>query len=280
MEPLKIETSPAGRNQCFLQTRQLFSFGALPFVVAGLSDGINLFAVANLLIFVLILLYIGHDRRKLLWFGVGFIFAVFHCWSFYTLEKLNTLLSVRVVFFFQIGMYYATAFAFILIGIVSFIDWWIYRKTRGTQGFLLKLPLFISSDTEMKNSKEKVLLINKSSIIITLLISYLSGLFLTFFSTLWPPHANVSMLLYQFSLPGNLVFAFHLAMLYCLFYIAPIIVVFFVFLLPRLYSLLQKICQENISTFKIVNSGIFLSMGTGLLYFVPQVQGLVNLTLV
>ena len=270
-----FKSNPSQNKEKFLTyPRALFSFGAFPFFVAGLFDGVNLFALTTTMIFITVLFYISHDRKFLFWYGASFIFGVFYTWMFYIYGRLDRILNSVFAVILQKGLYAFIAIVFIIIAILSFFDWMIYWKTSSIKRFSIRLPegIIRVRSEEKLDRKENPFLHFKGNSVIAILSGFLSALFLTLLGTFWPPHENVLYILYQFSLPGQVAEAFHIVLLYCFAFVLPLLLIFLVFLIPSSSAQLMTVCSKRVSLFKIVSSSVLLSLGLGIIYFFLQIS--------
>jgi len=156
-------------------------FGLIPFIRAGIIDSINPCALATLAIFIIILLFVGFDHRRLFWGGVGFILANFITWNLLITGAfdfiLNSYMLATSMFIYYL---FFTIFTF-LIGIVSFMDWSRYRKNKDFNSLLIKFPLNLKGYQSVVNGQNQST--RKPSRFKTFIIFYFLGVGAGFLDT-------------------------------------------------------------------------------------------------
>lgn len=116
-----------------------FTFWAI--VGAGLVDGINPCAFAVIVFFISFLTVYKYTRREIVLVGTAYCFAVFCAYLLLGLGVFKFLYALRGFSYVIKGFYIVTAAVCLLFFAFSVYDFWIYFKTKKSDGMLLQLPL-------------------------------------------------------------------------------------------------------------------------------------------
>lgn len=233
----------------------------MPYLFAGLADSVNPCALASLAVFVLLLAYVPDTERKMFWLGSGFIMAVGMGWlaniivgRFDPVLVLPGMLAVFKFFYLGLGL------VFIFAGVLNLRDWLEFVKTRDFKRFTVRLPRMIEGHLNIapKISRETKFVRLKFAG-----LGSLTGFCLTFLSSLWPPHETVAVMLYQYSLPGQIFPAVTMSFFYGLGYVFPLVTALSIFLILRRLNPPPSI-NNIISKIKIISAAVFLALGAGL----------------
>ena len=123
------------------QVKQAFSritFWAI--IGAGLLDGINPCAFAVIVFFISFLTVYKYTRREIIIVGTSYCVAVFLAYLLLGLGMFKFLYALRGFSYVIKGFYIATALLCLVFFCLALYDFWLYKKTKKTDGMLLQLP--------------------------------------------------------------------------------------------------------------------------------------------
>ncbi|MCX7995049.1 MAG: hypothetical protein N3A65_04690 [candidate division WOR-3 bacterium] len=147
LDTLKFTTAEKNIIQRFSK------FSIIGVMIAGLLDGVNPCAFATIIFFVSYLLFIGRQRKTIIFMSIAFISAVFLCYlaiglgAYFVLNTISAIKIIGRIIFLLFGI-----FALIL-GVLNLYDYFVAR-TGNTSKMILQLPLIVKQKIH-KEIKEK-----------------------------------------------------------------------------------------------------------------------------
>ena len=118
-------------------TFQKFTFWAI--IGNGLIDGINPCAFAVIVFFISFLSVYKYNRREIILVGVSYCLAVYVTYFLLGFGVFNFLYAMRGFSYVIKTFYILTAIVCLVFFILSVYDFWIYKKTKKSDGMLLQL---------------------------------------------------------------------------------------------------------------------------------------------
>lgn len=114
-------------------------------VGGGLVDGINPCAFAVIVFFISFLTVYKYNRREIMLVGVAYCAAVFCAYLLLGLGVFKFLYALRGFSYVIKGFYVLTAGLCLLFFALSVYDFFVYYKTKKSDGMLLQLPLSLKT---------------------------------------------------------------------------------------------------------------------------------------
>lgn len=114
-------------------------------VGGGLVDGINPCAFAVIVFFISFLTVYKYTRREIILVGSAYCAAVFCAYLLLGLGVFKFLYALRGFSYVIKGFYVVTAGLCLLFFALSVYDFWVYYKTKKSDGMLLQLPLSLKT---------------------------------------------------------------------------------------------------------------------------------------
>lgn len=114
-------------------------------VGGGLVDGINPCAFAVIVFFISFLTVYKYNRREIILVGTAYCAAVFCAYLLLGLGVFKFLYALRGFSYVIKGFYIVTAGLCLLFFALSVYDFWVYYKTKKSDGMLLQLPLSLKT---------------------------------------------------------------------------------------------------------------------------------------
>lgn len=114
-------------------------------VGAGLVDGINPCAFAVIVFFISFLTVYKYSRREIIVVGASYCVAVFCAYLLLGLGVFKFLYALRGFSYVIKAFYILTAGLCLVFFFLALYDFWVYRKTKKSDGMLLQLPLSLKT---------------------------------------------------------------------------------------------------------------------------------------
>ncbi len=137
-EKTEVDTQ-ANEEEKVEEAFKQFTFWAI--VGAGLVDGINPCAFAVIVFFISFLTVYKYTRREIIIVGLSYCAAVFAAYLLLGIGVFKFLYAMRGFAYVTKIFYILTAGLCLLFFFLALYDFWLYRKTKKTDGMILQLPL-------------------------------------------------------------------------------------------------------------------------------------------
>lgn len=257
-----VERSALSLKNRFMEFTPLFIIGA------GLVDGINPCAFTVIVFFMSFLFFVGYSRKEVFVVGISFVLAVFLTYLLIGLGIFGSLRHLSGFMAFSRFIYYLTAgFAFIL-GILSFIDFWRYNKTKNADNVILKLPEFLKKKiTKAINEKLDKRRRGLKDLFSLIVAAFSCGVIVSFLESACTGQMYLPTIVFMLKDPSLKAQAFFYLLLYNLMFIAPLVIIFLLAGFGVASESFSKFAVKNISLIKLVTAILFLVLA-GLLLIV------------
>ncbi len=236
-------------------------FAALPALRAGLADSVNPGGLLALLLFICFLYFVSMVGGRIFYSGCVFLVAAVILTTVLNTGLFDGFLICKIYDrFLHWSLVFFVTFDFI-IGIILLRDWWIYLRSHREERLLVPFP-FLDQARDVVKSKSH--LQNRA---VLLLLSLLTAGVTMLLAVAWPPNIYVTIILYQLTLPGYLLRAGFLLLLYSLGTIVPMLTVLLI--LDRIFiSRMRVIRLQNVlSKVQIISAAVFLSYAISFIFF-------------
>lgn len=137
-EKTNVQTQAGGKENAEQAFSQI-TFWAI--VGAGLVDGINPCAFAVIVFFISFLTVYKYTRREIIVVGISYCVAVFLAYLLLGMGVFKFLYAMRGFGYVIKAFYIITAGLCLVFFALSVYDFWIYTKTKKSDGMLLQLSL-------------------------------------------------------------------------------------------------------------------------------------------
>jgi cytochrome c biogenesis protein CcdA len=107
---------------------------------SGLVDGINPCAFAVIVFFISFLTVYKYNRKEIILVGASYCFAVFCAYLLLGLGLFKFLYAMQGFSYVIKAFYIVTAALCFIFFVLSVYDFWVYRKTKKSDGMILQLP--------------------------------------------------------------------------------------------------------------------------------------------
>ena len=133
-----VLTSQENKTEAAKRDFQNITFWTI--IGAGLVDGINPCAFAVIVFFISFLTVYKYSRREIILVGLSYCAAVFAAYLLLGIGAFKFLYALRGFSYVIKGFYIVTSLLCLLFFVLDIYDFWIYRKTKKSDGMLLQLP--------------------------------------------------------------------------------------------------------------------------------------------
>jgi len=245
------------------------SFSVYTVLTAGLLDGVNPCAFTTIVFFISFLSFVGYRRREMFFAGSSFALAVFIT---YLLIGLGIFRFLRAMGGFGHIAYsiniIISALAF-LLGLLSLVDYFRFRRTRDAKGIILKLPQsirhkiqsIIGSDFRAdKGSKKKTFLK-------IIWIALTAGFMVSVLESFCTGQVYLPTIAFVLRIPDRRTSALLYLLFYNLAFIAPLIVVFLLGLFGASSSIFSRFMERHLGAVKLSTAALFFALATLLIIF-------------
>jgi len=246
------------------------SFSVYTVMAAGLLDGINPCAFTTIVFFISFLALAGFRKREMFFAGFFFMLAVFITYFmiglgiFRFLRALDTFRYLAIAINIIIG-----ALAF-LLGILSLVDYFRFRKTRDAKDAILQLPKSIKNRIHSvigadfrqgKNVGQRKALARVAWIALT------CGFLVSILESICTGQVYLPTIAYVLRMPGKHISALSYLILYNIAFILPLVVVLILGLFGATSSNFSRFMQKHFGIVKLATAILFFTLGFILIIF-------------
>jgi cytochrome c biogenesis protein CcdA len=240
-------------------------------IVPGLIDGINPCAFATIIFFVSYLSAIERKGRDILMVGLSFTLAVFLAYLGFgmLLREVLAGLIASVGSVLRVVLNVLVAIVCLVFAVLSLSDYGKARRGK-VKDMTLRLPDKLRgwiNATVRKSMRSQTL----DRLVVA---SFVTGVVVSFIELTCTGQVYVPIIL-GLSSPGFQGRAILSLVVYCLAFIAPLIVVFLVSYFGTSSRQLGLVLQRHTATVKLVTAMLFLAMGAWLIYETVRLWGII-----
>ena len=245
------------------------SFSVYAVMAAGLLDGVNPCAFTTIVFFISFLALVGYKRREMFFAGFSFTAAVFVTYLLIGLGIFRFLRALK-------GFGYVTIFINILIGglafllgVLSLIDYFRYKKSKNAKDIVLKLPKFIRNKihsiigADFRTGQDK----KQRRFLRIIWIAFTAGFMVSVLESFCTGQVYLPTVAFVLRMPGKRISAFLYLILYNLAFITPLIVVFLLGLLGATSATFSKFMEKRMGAIKLSTAALFFLLATLLIIF-------------
>jgi cytochrome c biogenesis protein CcdA len=234
-------------------------FGLTTVLVAGFIDGLNPCAFATIVFLVSYLAFLGKRTKEILQYGIIFTFGVFVA---YLLAGMGLMAGFRQLSGFPLitkGIYLVIAIFAVVLGIVSFYDYILFRRGQMAK---MKLQLPMALKKKVHGIIRKQTRSTKAGFIGTFVLGFvIAGTEVVCTGQLYLPTIG-----YIMTIPGLRAYAFLNLVLYNLMFIIPLSTIFVAAFFGVTSEKMAAVTKERTGTVKLLTGILFIGLGV-FLYF-------------
>ncbi len=264
---IKIE-SFVERSALSLQQR-FMSFSPLFIISAGLVDGINPCAFTVIVFFMSFLFFVGYSRREMFIVGASFISAVFLTYLSVGLGIFTSLRHLSGFLAFSRLIYYLTAIIALVLGVLSLIDFWQYKKTRSADKMILKLPQFLKTRiTKVINESLDKRRKGLKGILSLILAAFSCGVVVSFLESACTGQMYLPTIVFMLKESSLKARALFYLLIYNIMFIFPLILIYLLAGFGVTSATFSRLANKNIGAIKLVTALLFFALAALLLIVV------------
>ncbi len=256
------------KKEVLLERFQSWTTGTV--VVNGLIDGINPCAFTVLVFFMSFLAFVGYRKKQMFVLGAFFILAVFITYLLIGLGLFEFFRRLEAFSFLSKLIYLLTAILALVLGALSFYDYWVFKKTGNPEKVTLKLPEIIKrrihsviKDRTDKRSDESLA---KGSILKLAFAALSSGFIVSILESVCTGQLYLPTIVYVLGVEHLRLRAVLYLLLYNLMFILPLTAIFVFALLGMTSESFASIAKKHLAKIKLATAAVFLALGLALLF--------------
>ncbi len=267
-----IKANVERKKEALLERFKLWGIGTV--IVAGLIDGINPCAFTVLVFFISFLTFVGYKKRQILILGSFFILAVFMTYLLLGFGLFEFFRSLEVFSSLARMVYYITAILAIILGILSFYDYLIFKKTQDPERVSLKLPEFIKkrihSAIRERTDRRTDPNLSKGSFFRLASAALSSGFIVSVLESVCTGQMYLPTIIYILGVEHLKWRALLFLILYNLMFVFPLVIIFVFTLWGMTSQSFASLAKNHLAKVKIATSAVFLALGLGLLFIIRK----------
>jgi len=264
---IKIEADIKEAPQSFLQRFRSFNLGAV--MSAGLLDGFNPCAFTVLVFFISFLTFVGYKRGEMFVVGGAFILSVFLTYLLIGIGLFKVLMQTEIFYILSRIIYISTGILAIFLGLISFYDAFIFKKTKDAEKIKLKLPGLIKKQIHGIIREATDVRKDTSSgfgrLFKFTLSAFVCGFLVSLLESVCTGQIYVPTIVYILGISELRLKAFIYLVLYNLMFILPLVGIFVFGVTGVTSADFARFAQRHIFIIKFNTALIFLLLGSVLL---------------
>ena len=238
-----------------------------PFITAGLTDGFNPCIFSAIVFLAALIFSAGYRPWRILVMGIFFTAAVFLTSLLVGLDFFGNIVRLEQYFIMAKIFYLGVALAAIVLGIINFYDWFVYRKTNDALRILFKLSFSEGKKAPgMAGSKLKAFFAGILKLLLLISAALTAGFLVVFFQSACTGLIYAPAVFYFATIDLLKPVAAGYLILYSAMFVVPLTVIFFAAFLGARSKRFTAVCKRHLAKVKIIFAAVFLSIGFGLLY--------------
>ncbi|MFH1201813.1 MAG: DUF1573 domain-containing protein [Candidatus Omnitrophota bacterium] len=264
---IQIKAEVLAEKNSMLERFKSFSPGVI--IGAGLVDGINPCAFTVLVFFISFMTFVGYSKRQTIITGSSFIFAVFLTYLLLGFGLFSFIHQLGIFRTLSRVIYIATGLLAIILGIYSWYDWRIYRRTKNPEDIKLKLPDavkkkiqgLIRQKTDIRTPEGK----ERTRGLKLIATAFSCGFLVSLLESVCTGQLYVPTIVYVLKTQGLHLKAFFYLLVYNLMFILPLIVIFILGVVGVGSQKFSGFAHRHLGMVKLITAFVFFCLGVALL---------------
>jgi hypothetical protein len=231
---------------------------------AGLIDGINPCAFTTLIFFLSFLSFAEYKRRQIFYLGTFFIISVFFTYFLLGLGVFKFILKLKIYATIAEVFYYAVGVLVLILGLVSFYDFFRFAKTKKIEDVKLKLPQsvkwriqsVIGKGYRREGKAEK----NQARPIKLIFLSLVIGFIVSILESVCTGQVYLPTITFITKVPELKIKAVFYLFLYNLMFIIPLLIIFVLALFGLTSERFARFSQRHLAKIKLATAMFFFSL--------------------
>ena len=253
----------------FLILERFASFSAFTVGVAGFLDGLNPCAFTTIVFFISFLAFVGYRKREMILAGSFFTIAVFIAYFLIGLGIFKFLRSMSAFSYAALAINIIIGSVAFILGILSIVDYFKFRKTNDAKASILQLPRSIKNRIhsivggEFRQDKKA----RRKALLKIAWAAFTSGFAVSILESICTGQVYLPTIAYVLRMPDKHMSALSYLLVYNLAFIAPLIIVFILGFFGATSSAFSKFMQKHFGFVKLSTAALFFILGAVLVIF-------------
>lgn len=261
-----VEYQPPARS---LILSRFESFSIYTVLAAGLLDGINPCAFTTIVFFISFLAFIGYRKREMFFAGTSFTAAVFITYLLIGIGIFRFLRTLKAFGYIAYSINILIGALAFLLGALSLVDYFRFRKTKDAKATILKLPQSIKNRIHSvigsdfrPGSKD-----GNRTLLKIIWIAFTAGFMVSVLESFCTGQVYLPTIAFVLRIPEKKISAFLYLILYNFAFIIPLIAVFLLGLLGATSDSFSRFMQKRLGLIKLSTAALFFTLGALLIIF-------------
>lgn len=243
------------------------SFSAFTVGAAGFIDGINPCAFTTIVFFISFLAFVGYRKREMILAGSFFTAAVFMAYFLIGLGIFKFLRSMSAFSYVALAINIVIGSLAFILGVLSLVDYFKFRKTHDAKGSVLQLPRSIKSRIhsiiggdfrqDQKSGRKTLLKIAW--------VAFTAGFMVSILESVCTGQVYLPTIAYVLRMPGKHMSALSYLLVYNLAFITPLVIVFIFGLFGATSGAFSKFMQRHFGLVKLSTAALFFVLAVVLI---------------
>ncbi len=228
-------------------------------ISGGLLDGVNPCAFAVIVFFISFLTVYGYNKQEIIYVGSFYILSVFITYILIGLGLFSFLYSLRHFYILMKAFYYIVAALCFLLAVLSFYDFFRYKRSGTSDGMILQLPMFLKKKINIvigRGLRKK----KYTRIIELCFISFIVGVCVSILEAACTGQIYIPTIVFILKFPSLRLRAFTYLVLYNVMFVLPLIIIFVLALFGFSSQQFNKFLTRNLGLIKATLGWFFLGL--------------------
>jgi hypothetical protein len=279
LEPRDLETSgltkedivayqsPGAADSLILS--RFASFSVFTVGTAGFLDGLNPCAFTTIVFFISFLTFVGYRKREMIMAGSFFTIAVFIAYFLIGLGIFKFLRSISAFSYVALAINIIIGSLAFILGILSIVDYFKFRKTHDAKASILQLPQSIKNRIhsivggEFRQDKKG----RRKALLKIAWIAFTSGFAVSILESICTGQVYLPTIAYVLRMPDKHISALTYLLVYNLAFITPLIIVFILGLFGATSNAFSKFMQKHFGFVKLSTAALFFVLAAVIVIF-------------
>jgi len=245
------------------------SFSAFTVGMAGFLDGLNPCAFTTIVFFISFLAFTGYRKREMIMAGSFFTIAVFIAYFLIGLGIFKFLRSMSAFSYAALAINIIIGSIAFILGILSIVDYFKFRKTHDAKTSILQLPQSIKNRIhsivggEFRQDKKG----RRKALLKIAWIAFTSGFAVSILESICTGQVYLPTIAYVLKMPDKHISALSYLLVYNVAFIVPLVIVFILGLFGATSNAFAKFMQKHFGFVKLSTAALFFVLAAVLVMF-------------
>mgnify|MGYP001577899936 FL=1 len=266
-EDVAAYQAPGAADSLILQ--RFATFSAFTVGMAGFLDGLNPCAFTTIVFFISFLAFVGYRKREMILAGSFFTIAVFIAYFLIGLGIFKFLRSISAFNYAALVINIIIGSLAFILGILSIIDYFKFRKTHDAKASILQLPQSIKNRIhsiiggDFRQDKKG----RRKALLKIAWISFTSGFAVSILESICTGQVYLPTIAYVLRMPNKHMSALSYLLVYNAAFIVPLVIVFILGLFGATSGVFSKFMQKHFGFVKLSTAALFFVLAAVLVIF-------------